>query len=102
MTASNSEDHASNNYFQFYRNAVEDLKRAKFFLDAVKTQSSQVERIINHDLLMKSMNVLREPRQEILQVKQLLRSLKELTGEITQYKEDNVVELPNYCSYFHI
>ena len=51
---------------------------------------------------MKSMNVLREPRQEISQVKQLLRSLKELTGEITQYKEDNMVELPNYCSYFHI
>ena len=102
VPASNSEDRTSNTYFQFYKNAVEDLKRAKFFLDAVKAQSTQVERIVNHDVIMKSMNILREPKHEINQVKHLLTSLKELTSKITQYKEENLVELPNYCSYFHI
>ena len=58
---------------------------------------------------MKAMNIIREPRREITQVKGLLRDFSALTEKIVPYKEEDkepgdiaMVELPNYCSYFHV
>ena len=58
---------------------------------------------------MKAMNIIREPRLEIRQVERLINGFEELANQIVPYTEEEkgendkkTVELPNYCSYFHV
>lgn len=58
---------------------------------------------------MKAMNIIREPRLEIRQVDRLITGFEELANQIVPYSEEekkdgekDTVDLPNYCSYFHV
>ena len=82
---------------------VDKLGRAGYHSQAIHVEQDQIKSLINHDVIFKNRELVRDPNQEKNRIKEILKKLKDWAAKVARRNEEGLdkVVLPEYCTFMH-